>query len=240
MRIVRTSQGAGEFGKARRGAGDTLVTQGGDAARFRLVTNRGAKRTITLVVRRTADLVVTTAVFAKRRADLVPVANRIAASVRGGSAAGRLMPLTPYRTADGGATGWVPSEPDWIIGGSQGRLEGSSPRGNSLLGTTFDIYYPGTFAPGLLPAGIVEYPYVTAADALTNVWPRINQALGINMTDVRPRKLLADVTLPTFHSSGMVVSTSTSVASGSSVSPTWPPKTASRRRGRPSGRCTSR
>ena len=107
--------------------------------------------------------------FAKRRADLVPVANRIAASVRGGSAAGRLMPLTPYRTADGGATGWVPSEPDWIIGGSQGRLEGSSPRGNSLLGTTFDIYYPGTFAPGLLPAGIVEYPYVTAADALTNV-----------------------------------------------------------------------
>ena len=205
VRIVRTSQGAGEFGKTLRGAGDTLVTQGGDAVRFRLVTNRGAKRTVTLVVRRKADLVVTTAVFAKHRADLVPVANRIAASVRGGTAAGRLMPLTPYRTSDGGATAWVPSEPDWIIGGTQGRLEGSSPRGNFLLGTTFDIYYPGVVAPGSLPAGNVEYPFVNATDALTNVWPLINQAVGINMTDVRPRQLLADMTLPTFRSSGMVL-----------------------------------
>ncbi len=205
VRIVRTSQGAGEFGKALRGAGDTLVTQGGDAARFRLVTNRGVKRTITLVVRRTADLVVTTAVFAKRRADLVPVANRIAASVRGGSAAGRLMPLTPYRTADGGATGWVPSEPDWIIGGTQGRLEGSSPRGNFLLGTTFDVFYPGVFAPGPIPAGNVEHSFVNAADALTTVWPLINQALGINMTDVQVRQLIGDATLPSFRSSGMMV-----------------------------------
>ena len=205
VRIVRTSQGARAFGTTLRRAGGTLVAQSGDAVRFRLVTNRGAKRTITLVVRRKADLVVMTAVFAKRRADLVPVVNRIAASVRGGNAAGRLMPLTPYRTSDGGATAWVPSEQDWIIGGTQGRLEGSSPRGNFLLGTTLDIYYPGVFAPGSLPAGNVEYPFTNAADALTNVWPRINQAVGINMTDVRPRQLLADATLPTFRSSGMVL-----------------------------------
>ena len=45
-------------------------------------------------------------------------------------------------------------------------------------------------AVGSVPStGLVEYPCVTAAEALTNVWPRINQALGINMTDVRPRKL---------------------------------------------------
>ena len=205
VRIVRTSQGAREFSRTLRRAGDTLVTQSGDALRFRRVTNRGAKRTITLVARRKADLVVMTAVFAKRRADLVPVVNRIVASVRGGNAAGRLMPLTPYRTSDRGATAWVPSEPDWIIGGTQGRLEGSSPRGNFLLGTTLDIYYPGVFAPGSLPAGNVEYPFTNAADALTNVWPRINQAVGINMTDVRPRQLLADATLPTFRSSGMVL-----------------------------------
>lgn len=205
VRVVRTSQDAAGFGDTLRRAGDTVVKRTAGATRFRLLSDRGAKRTNILVVRRTADLVVTTAVYAKRRTDLAAIASRIATSVRGGTSAGRLMPLTPYRTVDGGATGWVPSEPDWTIGGTQGRLEGSSPRGNFLLGTTFDVYYPGVFAPGSIPAGSVEHPFVNAADALTNVWPRINQAVGINMTDVRPRRLLADMTLPTFRSSGMVV-----------------------------------
>ena len=114
------------------------------------------------------------------------------------------VPLTPYRAPDGGATAWVPSDPDWTISSSQGALEGSGPRGNVLLGQTFSIVLPGA-APGPLPSTSVVAPFTNAADALQTVWPQINRNAGINMSDVRVRSLLADATLPTFRSSGMMV-----------------------------------
>ena len=145
VRIVATGRGARAYGLTLRRRGDAIVSSAGNATRFRLASNgRGQRRTV-LVVRRGANLVVTIALRPQGRTGLGPVADRIAASVRGGTpravaapgaiapapSSGRLLPLTPFRAPDGGATAWVPSDPDWTISSSQGALEGSSPRGTS-------------------------------------------------------------------------------------------------------------
>ena len=59
--------------------------------------------------------------------------------------------------------------------------------------------------PGSLPSTAVEFPFVSAIDALEQVWPRINQGVGINMTNVRMRALIGDATIPSYRSSGMMV-----------------------------------
>lgn len=221
VRVVATGKGARAYGLTQRRRGDTTVSSAGNAKRFRLAGNGRGQRRVVLVVRRGANLVVTTSLRPLRRPALGSVADRIAASVRGGTpravatpgaagpgapgaSSGRLMPLTPYRAPDGGATAWVPSDPDWTISSSQGALEGSGPRGNFLFGQTFSIVLPGA-APGPLPSTSVVAPFMSAADALRTVWPQINRAAGVNMSDVRIRSLLADATLPTFRSSGMMV-----------------------------------
>lgn len=220
--VTTTGTGATTFAEARKPAGAKVVLRRGNATRFRLVADKGARRTSILVVRRGADLVASVGVFRKGRADLARIADAIAASVRGGAPAGsagspattppaaapsgRLIPLKPYRAPDGGATAWVPSDPDWIVQSSQGALEGSSAtRGNFLFGQTFSINLPGTVPPGPRPPSLIEHPFVSAADALTQVWPLIYQGAGISMTNVRIRQLIGDATLPTFRSSGMFV-----------------------------------
>lgn len=216
VRVVASGTGARAYGLTLRRRGDTTVSSSGNAKRYRLAANGKGQRRTVLVVRRAANLVVTTSLRPIGRPGLGPVADRIAASVRGGTPravatpgapgapSGRLLPLTPYRAPDGGATAWVPSDPDWTISSSQGALEGSGPRGNFLLGQTFSIVLPGA-APGPLPSTSVVAPFTNAADALQTVWPQINRNAGINMSDVRVRSLLADATLPTFRSSGMMV-----------------------------------
>ncbi len=217
VRIVRTTQGARAFGEKLKRSGDRVVLRTGGRSRFRMLSDAGGVRTSRLVVRRGSVLVVTSGSHPGGRASLARIVNRIGASVRGGTpkpasgspspgpSSGRLVPLTPYRAPDGGATAWVPSDPDWSINSTGGALEGSGPRGSFLLGRSFNIFYPGTFAPGQLPQGAVEHPFVSAIDALEKVWPLINQSQGITMTNVRMRSLIGDATLPTFRSSGMMV-----------------------------------
>ena len=221
VRVVATAKGARAYGLTQRRRGDTTVSSSGNKNRFRLASNGKGQRRVVLVVRRGANLIVSTSLRPIGRPGLGPVADRIAASVRGGTPravatpgagapatpgtpSGRLMPLTPYRAPDGGATAWVPSDPDWTISSSQGALEGSSPRGNFLFGQTFSIVLPGA-APGPLPSTSVVAPFMSAAQALQTVWPLINQGAGIPMTNVRIRSVLADATLPTFRSSGMML-----------------------------------
>jgi hypothetical protein len=220
--ITTTAAGAKTFGEARKPAGAKVVLRRGNARRFRLVADKGTRRTSILVVRRGADLVSSVGMFAKGRGDLARAVDAIAASVRGGTPpagggspgttppaatpAERLIPLRPYKAPDGGATAWVPSDPDWIVQSSQGALEGSSAtRGNFLFGQTFSINLPGTVPPGPRPPSLIEHPFVSAADALTQVWPLIYQGAGITMTNVRIRQLIGDATLPTFRSSGMFI-----------------------------------
>ena len=216
-RVIRTGRGARVFGEALRPSGDRVVLRRGNRLRFRILTVGSTVRTNIVVARRGKNVVVSTGVFPKGRPGLAAVANRIAASVRGGTpgagsspgvtapASARLMPLIPYRAPDGGATAWVPSDPDWTIQSSGGALEGSGPRGQFLFGQTFKIFLPGVVPPGSLPATGVEFPFVSAIDALTQVWPRINQGAGINMTNVRLRALIGDATIPSYRSSGMMV-----------------------------------
>lgn len=215
-RVITTARGARAFGEALRPAGARVALRRGGRLRFRILTV-GAVRTNIVVVRRGKDLVVSTGVFPKARPRLAALANRIAASVRGGRpgagtspgttapASARLLPLMPYRAPDGGATAWVPSDPDWTVQSTGGALEGSGPRGAFLLGQTFKIFLPGVAPPGSLPPTAVEFPFSSAIDALTQVWPRINQGVGIPMTDVRLRAVIADATIPSYRSSGMMV-----------------------------------
>lgn len=212
VRIVRTTRGARVYGESVRPSG-TIVLRAGNARRYRVVTDVTGRRTDLLVVRRGADLVVTTGVYSGAKPALAARLAAIAASVRGGSAGAspgaakvaRLVPLRPYRAPDGGATAWVPSDPDWTISSVNGALEGSGPRGRILLGQTFSINLPGSIPPGALPAGGVIAPYANAADALTQVWPLINRAVGVDVGNVRIRSLVADATIPSFRSSGMLV-----------------------------------
>lgn len=210
VRVVRTPRGASAYGRSLARRGDRVVSSAGGATRFRQVGVGAGQRRVVIVRRRGADLLVVTGLHPRARTGLAGVADRIAASVRGGTpgaaapSSGRLLPLSPYRAPDGGATAWVPSEADWTVQSSGGALEGSGPRGSFLLGQSFNVVLPGT-APGPLPATIVTHPYVSAIDALTQVWPAINQAAGVPMTDVRLRQVLADATLPSFRSSGLLL-----------------------------------
>jgi hypothetical protein len=217
VRIVRSAKGARAFGEALKRSADTVVARSGGRARFLMLSDAGGVRTSRLVVRRGSVLVVTIGTHPRGRAALARIVSRIGASVRGGTPkpasgtpgtpapSGRLIPLTPFRAPDGGATAWVPSDPDWSINSVGGALEGSGPRGSFLLGRSFNILYPGVLPPGQLPQGSVEHPFVSAIDALEKVWPLINQGQGINMTNVKMRALIGDATLPTFRSSGMMV-----------------------------------
>lgn len=213
VRIVRSTQGARAYGETLRRSGDRVALRSGGRARFLMLSDAGGVRTSRLVVRRGTVLVVTIGTHPRGRAALARIVSRIGATVRGGTPApaagspsgGRLVPLTPFRAPDGGATAWVPSDPDWSINSVGGALEGSGPRGSFLLGRSFNILYPGVLPPGQLPGGSVEHPFVSAIDALERVWPLINRSQGINMTDVKMRSLIGDATLPTFRSSGMMV-----------------------------------
>ncbi len=223
VRVVTTGKGAKAYGQGLTRRGDTVLSRSGGKAKFTMVGVGQGQRRVVTVRRRGANLVVSVAVHPRAKAGLGAVATRIAASVKGGTpgarpaasgggggggggtpASTRLLPLAPYRAPDGGATAWVPAEADWTVQSSGGALEGGGPRGSFLLGQSFNVVLPGT-APGPLPATIVTHPYVSAIDALTQVWPKINQAVGVPMTNVRLRQVLVDATLPSFQSSGLLL-----------------------------------
>ncbi|MGD9571800.1 MAG: hypothetical protein AB7V62_07960 [Thermoleophilia bacterium] len=220
VRVVRTATGAKAYGQGLTRRGDRVLSRAGGKARFTMVGVGNGQRRVVTVRRRGADLLVAVALHPRARAGLGAVAARIAASVRGGTPgaraaapgggggapapSGRLLALAPYRAPDGGATAWVPAEADWTVQSSGGALEGGGPRGSFLLGQSFNVVLPGT-APGPLPGTIVQHQYVSAIDALTQVWPKINQAVGVPMTNVRLRQVLVDATLPSFQSSGLLL-----------------------------------
>jgi hypothetical protein len=219
VRIVKTTRGARAYGLTLGRKGDTVLSSAGTTKRYRLVAAGKGQRRSVLVVRRGADLVVTIGLRPAAKPALAAVISRIESSVRGGTPGARattpgaggtapgstrLLALTPYRAPDGGATAWVPSDPDWTITSAQGALEGSGPRGIFLFGQTFSITLPG-FAPPGSPPSLVVQPYASAIGGLESTWPLIAQSANVNIANVHVRQVIADATLPTFHSSGMLL-----------------------------------
>ena len=218
VKVVKTTRGARAYGLGLGRKGDAVLSSAGTTKRYRLVAaGKGQRRTV-LVVRRGADLVVTIGVRPAAKPKLAAVISRIESSVRGGTPgakattpgaggtapSARLLALSPYRAPDGGATAWVPSDPDWTITSAQGALEGSGPRGIFLFGQTFNVTLPG-FAPPGSPPSVVVQPYTSAIGGLESAWPAIAQAAGVSIANVHVRQVIADATLPTFHSSGMLL-----------------------------------
>jgi hypothetical protein len=99
-------------------------------------------------------------------------------------AAGEPIPLRDYTTPDGQATGRVPAEPGWSVGGEGGLLYAGHPqRGELWMGISLRITTPGgpsdmamrTF--GMTPAGMIVAPPMGAEQALLGVWlPLRNRA----------------------------------------------------------------
>jgi hypothetical protein len=129
---------------------------------------------------------------------------RIVGSARGGytlrapkSGAPKPLPMRQYQTSDGGATALVPAGNDWVIQGSQGRVEGSGPRGRFLFGFSYNVPLPESVPAGA--SNVLASPWLNAQTALTQLFPRFTP----EVSNMRIRRLLKDVALPTFSSSAM-------------------------------------
>lgn len=85
--------------------------------------------------------------------------------------------LKPYTTQDGSATGKVPAEPGWAVGGVNGALETVHPtRGELHLGISAMVCLPGGASAAmaqLSPSGPPIAPYLPADAALVQVWPAL-------------------------------------------------------------------
>jgi hypothetical protein len=193
--------------------GDALLAQlGGRVAaraarptQFIARVDRGARRETVVIVRRGDALAVTTASAPRRRPIALATVRRVAASARGGialqpppPAQPEAMPLAPYRAPDGGATALVPTQPGWDIQSAGGTIQGSSAHGAFLFGLSMNIFLPQTAPPGT-PANILVSPYLGAADALTQVFPRLSPSVS----DIQITHVIQEPVLPTFSSSAM-------------------------------------
>ena len=105
--------------------------------------------------------------------------------------------MRQYQTSDGGATALVPAGNDWVIQGSQGRVEGSGPRGRFLFGFSYNVPLPESVPAGA--SNVLASPWLNAQTALTQLFPRFTP----EVSNMRIRRLLKDVALTTFSSSAM-------------------------------------
>jgi hypothetical protein len=190
--------------------GTALLGQLGGTVRARQTDGRSFAAQIAVpgriesfaIVRHGAQLDVTTS--SDRSAPIsLALLRQIGGSARGGYAlrapaqsAAATVPLTQYRAPDGGATALVPS--GWSnIQSSGGAIQGVGPNNSGvfLFGYSINIFMPGS-APGGTAALIS--PYLNAATALTQFWPRLTDGV----TDIRITKVIRDASLPSFTSSG--------------------------------------
>ncbi|MBA3374570.1 MAG: hypothetical protein H0U00_01935 [Actinobacteria bacterium] len=108
------------------------------------------------------------------------------------------IPLRAYRAPDGGATALVPSGNDWNIQSSGGSIQGSGRRGAFLFGFSYNVPLS---APPNSPPSFITGPYLSAVQALEQLFPR----LAPNVRNIRVRRVLRDAILPSFTSSGMLL-----------------------------------
>jgi hypothetical protein len=204
-----TGTAPGAFGDALlQQLGGSVVSRRASANRFTAQIDRGADREGVVVARDGKVLEVTTATSRRSQPLALSTVRRVGSSARGGvalrppAAQGSApdIPLQPYRAPDGGATAMVPAEPGWDIQSGNGTIQGSSSKGAFLFGLSINIFLPETAPPGT-PAGILVSPYLPAAEALVQIFPRLSPAVS----DIRVRSVLFDSPLPTFSSSAMLL-----------------------------------
>jgi hypothetical protein len=184
--------------------GGRVVSRRATARRFTARVDRGSDRETVVVARDGRFLAVTTSTSPASRPDSLATVRRVGASAAGGvalkppsaPAAGPEIALQPYRAPDGGATALVPA--GWDVQSSGGAIQGSSANGAFLFGLSLNIFLPETAPPGT-PAGILVSPYLPAAEALSQIFPRLAPAVS----DIRIRSVLHEAPLPSFSSSAM-------------------------------------
>ena len=187
--------------------GGTVVVRAGDAKHFVTQLTRGARRDAFVVERIGSKLVVTTSAASNTAPVALETLKSMGRSARGGVSlrAPNATPqasikLVPYRTVDGGATALVPAGSEWTIGGTQGRIEGSGPKGLFLFGFSINVPTPA-FAPPGTPPSIFVSDTLSAVAALQRLLPHYAPAIS----NVRIRKVLKDAVLPSFTSSGLLL-----------------------------------
>jgi hypothetical protein len=88
----------------------------------------------------------------------------------------------------------------WDVSSSGGTIQGSSTNGAFLFGFSINIFLPET-APPNTPPNILVSPYLPAAEALTQVFPR----LAPSVSEITIRQVVNPNPLPTFSSSAFFV-----------------------------------
>jgi hypothetical protein len=205
--FARLATGATPFqigGALERALGGKVVIRAGDA-RHRVGQIVNGRRGDTFVVERIGSrLAVTTSTSQTGRPVVLETLRQIGQGAKGGVALRSpkakpqpSIPLRPYRTADGGATALVPAGNDWSFTGSQGLIQGNSSRGFLLFGFSYNV--PLNRPPGS-PPSFISGPYLSAVQALVQVFPRI----APEFRNIRVRRVLRDAILPSFTSSGML------------------------------------
>ena len=187
--------------------GGTIVVRAGDAKHFVTQLTRGARSDSFVVERIGSKLVVTTSGASNTAPVALETLRSMGRSARGGVSlrAPKATPqatikLVPYRTVDGGATALVPAGGEWTVGGTQGRIEGSGPKGIFLFGFSINVPTPA-FAPPGTPASILVSNDLSAVAALQRILPHYAPSIS----NVRIRKVLKDAVLPSFTSSGLLL-----------------------------------
>ena len=187
-----------------RALGGRVVVDTGDARHaVGQVVNGG--RGDTFVVEKVGSrLAVTTSTSRTGRPVALETLRQIGLGARGGVAlrppAAKPQPSIPlraYRSPDGGATAMVPAGGGWDIQSTGGAIQGFSSRGSFLFGYSLNI---PVSAPANTPSSIIVGPYLTAAQALVRILPRISPSVS----NIRVRRVLVDRALPSFTSSGMI------------------------------------
>ncbi len=184
--------------------GGQLVFRHGTAKEFAAQVDRGGTRESVFIRRDGSRLDVLTSSAPPRQALSLPVVQRIVASAKGGYAlrapkaeAQPSLPMRRYQSPDGGATALVPAGNDWVIQGTQGRVEGSGPRGRFLFGFSYNVPLPESVPAGA--SNVLASPWLNAQTALTQLFPRFTPGVS----NMRIRSVLKDVALPSFTSSPM-------------------------------------
>jgi hypothetical protein len=114
---------------------------------------------------------------------------------------GEPMKLKPFKAPDNTATGMVPDEPGWTVEGVGGIIHAVNPtRGEMCLGLQAQITMPGEIAMYAAqaqkmfggPVNQLVSPWMSAAQAVVHMWPRVLNQIGAPHGDVqieRPGKV---------------------------------------------------
>jgi hypothetical protein len=181
-----------------------VLVRAGDNRHF-VAAVAGGARNDHFVVERVGSRLAVTASTTRGVPVALETLRRIGLSARGGvllraprANAQAAIPLRPYRAPDGGATALVPAGSDWDVQSSGGSIQGGGSRGAFLFGFSFNVPLS---APPNAPASFVTGPYMSAVDALVQLFPR----LAPTVSNIRVRRVLRDGILPSFTSSGLLL-----------------------------------